>query len=86
MSIRMPLGRLTGRLAQQPRPAAGGISTASRPAVLPRILRRQQQRSYSSEPPRANNPNKVKFWPFFAIIGLGSAGYVALANRRKGKS
>ncbi|OAQ97559.1 hypothetical protein LLEC1_07432 [Akanthomyces lecanii] len=84
MSIRMPLGRLTSRLAQQPRPAAGGISTASRPAVLPRVLRRQQQRSYSSEPPRANNPNKVKFWPFFAIIGLGSAGYVALANRRKG--
>ncbi|KAM3463119.1 hypothetical protein NHJ6243_003561 [Beauveria neobassiana] len=88
MSIRMPFGRLTGRLAQQQlRPATSGISTtASRPAALSRVLRqqRQQHRSYSSEPPRANNPNKVKFWPFFAIIGLGTVGYVALANRRKG--
>ncbi|EGX94064.1 uridylate kinase [Cordyceps militaris CM01] len=82
MSIRMPLGRLSGRLAQQ-QPAAGCLSTASRPAALPRVLR-QQRRSYSSEPPRANNPNKVKFWPFFAIIGFGTAGYIALANRRKG--
>ncbi|OAA67481.1 uridylate kinase [Cordyceps fumosorosea ARSEF 2679] len=80
MSIRLPLGRLASRRLTTPQP----ISTATRPATLPRVLRQQQQRAYSSEPPRANNPNKVKFWPFFAIIGLGTAGYIALANRRKG--
>ncbi|KAJ2968206.1 hypothetical protein NQ176_g9294 [Zarea fungicola] len=81
MSIRMPISRLAGRLSHTQR----SISTRPRPATtIPRAARQQyQQRSYSSEPPRANNPNKVKFWPFFAIIGLGSAGYIGLVNRRK---
>lgn len=85
MSIRMPLGRLAGRLAQHQSRTAG-FSAKSRATTLPRIARQHHQhRPYSSEPPRPNNPGKVKFWPFFAIIGLGTAGYVALVNRRKGE-
>ncbi|KAM4054881.1 adenylate kinase domain-containing protein [Hirsutella rhossiliensis] len=51
------------------------------------------RRLYSSEPPRpdpsggssggSGNRNRIKFWPFVGIIALGSAGYVALVNRRK---
>ncbi|KAH6897131.1 uridylate kinase [Thelonectria olida] len=42
---------------------------------------RQQRRAYSSQPPRPND--KVKFWPFIAVIGLGTLGYMGLVNRRK---
>lgn len=50
----------------------------------PRALR-QQQRFYSAPPPPRNSNSNIKFWPFFAIIGLGSAGYIGLVNRRKGE-
>ncbi|OTB08739.1 hypothetical protein M426DRAFT_316755 [Hypoxylon sp. CI-4A] len=38
-------------------------------------------RSYSTQPPRGPN-NAVKFWPFIAIIGLGTAGYVFMIRAR----
>ncbi|KAI2614459.1 uncharacterized protein GGS25DRAFT_471817 [Hypoxylon fragiforme] len=38
-------------------------------------------RGYSAQPPRGPN-NAVKFWPFAAIIAMGSAGYVLLARSR----
>lgn len=48
------------------------------------MVRQQlQRRAYSSEPPK-NSGGGVKFWPFLAIIGLGSLGYVGLVNSRKG--
>lgn len=80
MSFRMPLARLAGRVAQRP---AAVRPTAVSPFSLPRAFR--QRRPYSSQPPPPNS-NKIKFWPFFLIIGLGSAAYVGLVNRRKGMS
>ncbi|KAI1482800.1 hypothetical protein F4774DRAFT_369151 [Daldinia eschscholtzii] len=38
-------------------------------------------RNYSTQPPRGSN-NTVKFWPFIAIIGLGTAGYVSLVRAK----
>ncbi|KAI0842185.1 hypothetical protein F5Y06DRAFT_259206 [Hypoxylon sp. FL0890] len=38
-------------------------------------------RTYSTQPPRGPN-NTVKFWPFIAIIGIGSAGYVFMVRSR----
>ncbi|KAI1768321.1 hypothetical protein GGR53DRAFT_462574 [Hypoxylon sp. FL1150] len=38
-------------------------------------------RTYSTQPPKGPN-NAVKFWPFLAIIGLGTAGYVFLIKSR----
>ncbi|KAG9256942.1 uridylate kinase [Emericellopsis atlantica] len=70
--------------------AAGSSRAAARPSTTassaqfstPRVIRRQQQsRGYSSQGPKSGGA--IKFWPFFAIIGIGSAGYVGLVNRRK---
>ncbi|KAK3395869.1 adenylate kinase-domain-containing protein [Sordaria brevicollis] len=45
------------------------------------------KRSYSNLPPGGSPPpretNKVAFWPFVAVIALGSGGYMLLVNRRK---
>ncbi|KAI0382032.1 hypothetical protein F5Y04DRAFT_56243 [Hypomontagnella monticulosa] len=38
-------------------------------------------RTYSTQPPRGPN-NSVKFWPFVAIIGIGTAGYVFMIKTR----
>lgn len=78
---------MASRLAPFPwRPAA---------SVRRRVLSSIPRRPYASEPPRPNpsrgssggsgSSSRIKFWPFVGIIGLGSAGYVALVNRRKGK-
>ncbi|KAI1808378.1 UMP-CMP kinase [Daldinia bambusicola] len=42
-------------------------------------------RHYSTQPPGGSN-NTVKFWPFIAIIGLGTAGYVALVRAKAANS
>ncbi|KOS19549.1 Uridylate kinase [Escovopsis weberi] len=42
---------------------------------------RSQRRSYSSPPPN-DSGNRIKFWPFVAVIALGSLGYTQLVNRR----
>lgn len=72
MASRMPLGRLASRVA---RPAGARSFAAPRTAF--------QRRAYSSEAPKPSGSG-IKFWPFFAIIGLGSLGYIGLVNRRKG--
>lgn len=61
------------------RPAAPFLGLVRRP-------RRCCLRAYSSSssPPPSRRRDGIKFWPFFLIIGLGTAGYVALVNRRKG--
>lgn len=45
------------------------------------------KRAYSNLPPGGSPPprdtNKVAFWPFVAVIALGSGGYMLLVNRRK---
>lgn len=81
------------------RPAVRSCSTTAtttRTATSPaRVTLRQQPRHssynynsnrfYSSEPPKSGNTSKVKFWPFLALIGVTSLGYMGLVNRRKGK-
>ncbi|KAL7798044.1 adenylate kinase domain-containing protein [Trichoderma ceciliae] len=56
--------------------------TAARSSPLcgPRVFR--QQRFYSSEQPRSSGGDRIRFWPFLALIGLGTAGYIQLANTR----
>ncbi|GFP52513.1 hypothetical protein ACSS6W_003417 [Trichoderma asperelloides] len=71
--ISTPL-RLANRAAVPTR--AGACSS---PLCKSRVFR--QQRFYSSEPPRGGN-SQIKFWPFFALFGLASAGYIQLANSR----
>lgn len=80
MTSRMPLPwRMGRRILARP-------STSAPVQLTPRIARQQvPRRLYSSHPPRPNK-SQVKFWPFFAIIGLGSAGYIGLVNRRKGET
>ncbi|OTA64647.1 hypothetical protein K449DRAFT_392759 [Hypoxylon sp. EC38] len=52
-----------------------------RPISPFRFQARSLLRTYSTQPPRGSN-NTVKFWPFIAIIGLGSAGYVFMVRSR----
>ncbi|KAH8175775.1 adenylate kinase domain-containing protein [Sarocladium implicatum] len=94
MASRMPLPRFL-----LSRPAVRSCSTATtstttRSATSPaRVTLRQQNkynnfnnsrfRAYSSEPPKTGNTSKVKFWPFLALIGVSSLGYMGLVNRRK---
>ncbi|KAJ6446250.1 uridylate kinase [Purpureocillium lavendulum] len=72
------------RLAARTIAAPARCSTS---ASAPRAVLRQQsqRRLYSSEPPRSSSggSSKIKFWPFLGVIALGTAGYVALVNRRK---
>ncbi|KAF7535901.1 hypothetical protein G7Z17_g13129 [Cylindrodendrum hubeiense] len=79
MAARMPL--LPVRLAAAAARSSPRASSSSSLAVS-RTLRQGGRRSYSSQTPRSD---KVKFWPFVAVIGLGSLGYVGLVNRRKGE-
>lgn len=74
MASRMSL--FTGRLA----------TSASR--LIPRTSPSASQciRSYSSQPPKPRRNDEVKFWPFLVVILVGTGGYVALVNRRNGKS
>ncbi|RFU72734.1 uridylate kinase [Trichoderma arundinaceum] len=52
----------------------------SSPLCGPRVF--HQQRFYSSQEPRSSGSDRIKFWPFIALIGLGTAGYIQLANTR----
>jgi UMP-CMP kinase len=91
MASRMPLSwRLAGRFASSRSvgPFSAGASSRTPLSWVARTASRrgqqQQQRFYSSEGGSTGNKAKVKFWPFIAVIAVGSAGYVALVNRRKG--
>ncbi|KJZ76732.1 hypothetical protein HIM_04068 [Hirsutella minnesotensis 3608] len=71
------------------RPAASARCAARTSRAL-NSPSRLQSRLYSSEAPGPGGAGKggaggsrIKFWPFAIIIGLGSAGYVSLVNRRK---
>ncbi|OAA33783.1 uridylate kinase [Moelleriella libera RCEF 2490] len=48
-------------------------------AFHPPAPTRHNRRSYSS----SSSSDKVKFWPFIAVIAVGTAGYIGLVNRRK---
>ncbi|KAG5951151.1 hypothetical protein E4U53_003661 [Claviceps sorghi] len=59
-------------------------STTSTPSWTWRsTCRGGQRRLYSAGASPSGNKDKVKFWPFVAVVAVGSAGYVALVNRRK---
>lgn len=73
-----PVCRIATRRAAAP--TSGFAARPTAPSFV-----RQQQRFYSAPPPPRNSNDRIKFWPFFAIIGLGSAGYIGLVNRRKGE-
>ncbi|KAI1383303.1 uncharacterized protein F4822DRAFT_72964 [Hypoxylon trugodes] len=72
----------TQRLLKRPmspfrfRTAPAYTSFTSPPRSLPTTFR-----AYSAQPPRGSN-NSVKFWPFLAIIGIGTAGYVFMIKSR----
>ncbi|KAL6403568.1 uridylate kinase [Ilyonectria robusta] len=77
MAARMPL--LPARLAAAAARSSPRASSSSSSLGFSRSLRQTTRRSYSSQSPRND---KVKFWPFIAVIGLGSLGYMGLVNRR----
>ncbi|KAH7023287.1 uridylate kinase [Ilyonectria destructans] len=79
MAARMPL--LPARLLAAAARSSPRASSSSSSLGFSRSLRQTTRRSYSSQSPRND---KVKFWPFIAIIGLGSLGYMGLANLRIG--
>lgn len=80
MAARMPL--LPARLAAAAARSSPRASSSSSSLGFSRSLRQNTRRSYSSQSPRND---KVKFWPFIAVIGLGSLGYMGLVNRRIGE-
>ncbi|KAI1435314.1 hypothetical protein GGR50DRAFT_657913 [Xylaria sp. CBS 124048] len=45
------------------------------------------RRTYSSRPPRGptNNSNAVKFWPFLAIIAVGTGAFMYVSRLRAGQ-
>ncbi|KAK0389655.1 hypothetical protein NLU13_3230 [Sarocladium strictum] len=86
MASRMPLPRF---LLSRPATSTCSSTTTSPARVMLRQHTKsnarfsyQQQRFYS-EPPKTGNTSKVKFWPFIALIGATSLGYIGLVNRRK---
>ncbi|KAK5663621.1 hypothetical protein OQA88_4052 [Cercophora sp. LCS_1] len=65
------------------------ISASPSPRLVSRpllqALKPAPRRTYSSgAPPPPRSSDGVKFWPFVAVIALGSGGYMLLVNRRKG--
>lgn len=71
MAFRMPLRwRVAARRAAVPK---------QQPSSSPRF--QLQRRGYASEGGKSSG--NIKFWPFFGIIAIGTAGYVGLVNRRK---
>jgi UMP-CMP kinase len=79
MASRIPLPWRLGRRVPTGLSAPAPASRSYSPAA--RAVRQQQLRLYSSGPSQPKS--QVKFWPFLAIIGLGTAGYIGLVNRRK---
>ncbi|KAG6006641.1 hypothetical protein E4U43_000416, partial [Claviceps pusilla] len=82
--------RLASRLVgTNGRPVCGGgAAAASTTSPLSSTWRstcrqHQQRRLYSVGGSPSGNKDKVKFWPFLAVVAIGSAGYVGLVNRRK---
>ncbi|KAK4454636.1 adenylate kinase-domain-containing protein [Podospora aff. communis PSN243] len=57
------------------------VNPAARPTKLP--TSNTARRSYSSGAPPPKGNQNIKFWPFVAVIALGSGGYMLLVNRRK---
>ncbi|KAI1200582.1 hypothetical protein F5X97DRAFT_293131 [Nemania serpens] len=43
------------------------------------------QRTYSSRPPRGPNTTTVKFWPFLAIIVVGTGAFAYISKSRAGQ-
>lgn len=80
MAFRTPFGRLAGQMSRRTFTTPKSTTCAGAPRFT---ARQQQSRFYSSEPPRARS-DKIKFWPFIAIIAMGSGGYIFLVNKRKG--
>ncbi|KAH6963528.1 hypothetical protein DER45DRAFT_112485 [Fusarium avenaceum] len=69
-------------------PVAPGRFFASACRLTPRTsssLAAQSSRPYSSQPPKPRRNDEVKFWPFLAVIIVGTGGYMALAKHRHGK-
>ncbi|KAG6007790.1 hypothetical protein E4U21_005509 [Claviceps maximensis] len=64
--------------------AAAPTTTSPFSSTLRSTCRQQHQRRlYSVGGAPSGNKDKVKFWPFLAVVAIGSAGYVGLVNRRK---
>lgn len=69
-------------------PVAPGRFFASACRLTPRTsssLAAQSSRPYSSQPPKPRRNDEVKFWPFLAVIIVGTGGYMALAKHRHGE-
>ncbi|KAL7629242.1 bifunctional uridylate/adenylate kinase [Parahypoxylon ruwenzoriense] len=68
-----------------PPPSLSSSSSSPSSSSLRGSGRQQQvlsrRRLYSTQPPRGRN-NAVKFWPFAAIIALGSGGYALMIRAR----
>ncbi|KAI1827997.1 hypothetical protein F4861DRAFT_237412 [Xylaria intraflava] len=43
------------------------------------------RRTYSSQPPRRPSNNTVKFWPFLAIIVVGTGAFAYMSKSRAGQ-
>ncbi|KAF5134182.1 Uridylate kinase [Metarhizium anisopliae] len=83
MASRVPLSwRLASRSVAAGRRACSTTPLSWAPRTAFRGGKRQQ-RFYSSDSGPTGNKDRVKFWPFIAVIAIGSAGYVGLVNRRK---
>lgn len=69
-------------------PVAPGRFFASASRLTPRTsssLAARCSRPYSSQPPKPRRNDEVKFWPFLAVIIVGTGGYMALAKHRHGE-
>ncbi|KAK5990367.1 UMP-CMP kinase [Cladobotryum mycophilum] len=80
MASRIPSSASSLRFASRSITRSASIATSSSSRLCARTIR--QQRFYSSEPPRSSTTSRIKFWPFVAVIGLGTAGYIQLVNKR----
>ncbi|KAG5925477.1 hypothetical protein E4U42_004268, partial [Claviceps africana] len=79
--------RLASRLAGTNGRLVGGEAAASTTSSASwtwrSTCRPSQRRLYSAGGSPSGNRDKVKFWPFVAVVAVGSAGYIGLVNRRK---
>ncbi|KAG6056857.1 hypothetical protein E4U17_001892 [Claviceps sp. LM77 group G4] len=77
--------RLAGRLAgTNARPVSGAATTSALPQSWRSTCRQNQRRMYSFGGEPTGVKDKFKIWPFVAVIAIGTVGYIALVNRRKG--
>ncbi|KAI0191593.1 hypothetical protein F4808DRAFT_443700 [Astrocystis sublimbata] len=61
------------------------LLTTTRQSAVRTSAMISSRRTYSSGPPRRGNTEPVKFWPFLAVIAIGTGAFAYVSKQRAGQ-